>query len=781
MRAALSIRLLAPSRVPVFSRVPVSSLVSSLVPALLLALALAAPVTAQPAAGKDETPRTLSLAERLTQVDEQLAAAQQPLEQDRAGLLPVPAGATAAQLAERTRLLQRIAGQLRAQRDVLGELAAARTARDAARETLRADRSAPPAAPVALTDLDALLDRLEVERTRLSSYQSVLATQRDELQRAEALLKERSAAERLAADRAADPATAELARLQTRAAAENLRRQVVEAELTEELQAVAQARAALLERQAAAIGNRFAFGTQELEAVLAPLRAQRLALERRAEQAGTAQQAARERAELARAELTAAAGAGAEAGARGLAAQARLDAVEAQIEALRLEQNALSTLRGGVTLVEALWQQRYRLLNAADAEGRRAAGRALNELFGRAEALRGYASDLALLANSLAQAQQQRSERAQREGSVAAEQQEALGLAQRAAARAGEVQTLAERLAAAQARWLRQSEEVAAERSVQARAADAWAQLRHAARTAWNFELFSVTDQVSVDGRSTTVERGVTVGKSIGVVVLFVGGLWLASFVLRRLERLAVGRAGISASQARVLRRWSMLLLGFLLLVLTLNLARIPLTVFAFMGGALAIGVGFGTQTLLKNFISGIIVLFERKVRVGDLVDVEGVQGVVTAVDIRSTTVRQFDGIETLVPNAMLLENKVTNWTGESPVMRRVVRIGVAYGSPTRRVADILQQTAAEHGQVLDEPAPYVLFEDFGADALVFALFFWVDVVKHSGAQVQSDIRFMLDKRLADAGINIAYPQRDLHLDTARPLQIELLRRPAAT
>jgi small-conductance mechanosensitive channel len=109
--------------------------------------------------------------------------------------------------------------------------------------------------------------------------------------------------------------------------------------------------------------------------------------------------------------------------------------------------------------------------------------------------------------------------------------------------------------------------------------------------------------------------------------------------------------------------------------------------------------------------------------------------------------------------------------------MRRVVRIGVAYGSPTRQVADILVAAASEHGQVLDEPAPYVLFEDFGADALTFALYFWVDVMRHSAAQVQSDIRFMLDKRLAEAGISIAFPQRDIHLDSAQPLRIELVRR----
>jgi small-conductance mechanosensitive channel len=128
-----------------------------------------------------------------------------------------------------------------------------------------------------------------------------------------------------------------------------------------------------------------------------------------------------------------------------------------------------------------------------------------------------------------------------------------------------------------------------------------------------------------------------------------------------------------------------------------------------------------------------------------------------------------------MVPNSLLLENKVTNWTGESPTMRRVVKVGVAYGSPTREVADILHQAAAEHGLVLKEPAPMVIFEDFGDSALIFALYFWVDLAKSSGMQIQSDLRFMLEKRLGEAGISIAFPQRDIHLESARPLQIEVV------
>ena len=282
----------------------------------------------------------------------------------------------------------------------------------------------------------------------------------------------------------------------------------------------------------------------------------------------------------------------------------------------------------------------------------------------------------------------------------------ALEATQRAADAADEVQALGQQLATAQKRWRQEFADAAQQRSTSEKAAAVWAEAKDLGREVWDFELFAVEDTVDIAGKPTTVSRGVTVGKSIGALLLFIIGYKIAGFFALRAQRLMVERFAVDAAQARVLRRWMMLLTGFVLAVITLNLARIPLTVFAFMGGALAIGVGFGTQTLLRNLISGIIVLFERKVRVGDIVDVDGVQGVVTAVDIRSTTVRQFDGIETMVPNSLLLEQKVTNWTGESPTMRRVVKVGVAYGSPTRQVADIMKAAADEHGLVLKEPAP---------------------------------------------------------------------------
>jgi small-conductance mechanosensitive channel len=217
------------------------------------------------------------------------------------------------------------------------------------------------------------------------------------------------------------------------------------------------------------------------------------------------------------------------------------------------------------------------------------------------------------------------------------------------------------------------------------------------------------------------------------------------------------------------------------LVILILNLARIPLTAFAFMGGALAIGIGFGTQTIIKNVISGIIILFERKIRVGDIVAIGGTTGHVTAVDLRASTVRSFDGVEALVPNSTFLENQVVNWTYSNSRIRREIRVGIAYGSPVRQAADVIAGCAAEHGQVLKDPPPEVYLEDFADNAILMVLIFWVELSPTlSGRRVDSDLRFMIEKRLAAADIAIPFPQRDVHLDAGKPIPVHVVPPPEA-
>jgi small-conductance mechanosensitive channel len=245
--------------------------------------------------------------------------------------------------------------------------------------------------------------------------------------------------------------------------------------------------------------------------------------------------------------------------------------------------------------------------------------------------------------------------------------------------------------------------------------------------------------------------------------------------VAKRIQRSVVARGHIAEAQANTLRNWGMIVMGFFLILGTLKFLHIPLTAFAFFGGALAIGVGFGTQTLIKNFISGIIVLAERKVRVGDVLDVDGVVGTVIEVNTRSSIIRSPDDVETMIPNSLFLENRVSNWTLSSPKMRRSIRVGVAYGTDPRQVMDILTEAADRHGEICKDPAPFAIFEDFGDSALVFILHFWIKMGGGANASiVSSDLRLMIQKRFSEAGIGVPFPQRDMHLTTDKPIQVQV-------
>jgi len=754
--------------------------------ALALALpagsSLAAPLVqrmlGQSAKADNAAVQDLGPAARRAELEKQLAVAQAAVEQERAGKYPIPAGATPVEVTELGWLLGRIPLALQSQLDLLQEIEAARANRAAAGDALKDWKGMEQPGPYSLSQLDRALDELDAERVRQHSFQSVAELQQAELLRLEAQVKAQQAAERLALEKATDGVGTplELARLRTRRASEQLQLVRLGGDLNAELSATSELRAKLLERQAAAIAANYRFSEEELERTLKSLQAQQISLERRIADTANARSGAAQERDQAKRVLAALPAAKSVDEVRQQAdQQARADAADVKLEALRTEQSALTTLRGLVPLAMEAWRQRYTALSSPDAEARQLAERTLEASLSRVNTLKSYASDLENLADSAVQTQERRVESLDPNAPGRRYELAALDAARQAANAVDEVQALAQRLSTAQLRWKREYVDASSQRPLAERMQEFWVAARDLMRSLWNFELFAVEDTVDIGGKPVTLSRGVTVGKSIGALLIFVIGYVVARGLARRGERLIVSRFGVAEPQAKVLRRWLLIFATFVLAVITLNLARIPLTVFAFMGGALAIGVGFGTQTLLRNFISGIIVLFERKVRVGDIVDVDGVQGIVTAVDVRSTTVRQFDGIETMVPNSLLLENKVTNWTGESPTMRRVVKVGVAYGSPTRQVADILQQAAAEHGLVLKDPTPMVIFEDFGDNALIFALYFWVDLAKSSGMQIQSDLRFMLEKRLAEAGISISFPQRDVHVDSSRPLQVEVI------
>ena len=268
-----------------------------------------------------------------------------------------------------------------------------------------------------------------------------------------------------------------------------------------------------------------------------------------------------------------------------------------------------------------------------------------------------------------------------------------------------------------------------------------------------NYTVFTVSDQP------------ITLGGILLIPLLLGLGFWLVKVLAHALSRKLVEK-NFDPNIVHLLKRL-VYVVGIIVLSITaLDVLNVPITAFAFLSGAIAIGFGFGAQNIINNFISGWILMWEKPIRIGDFLGVEDTKGIVEQINTRSTRIRRVDGVHMLIPNSKLLENTVVNWTLVDRMMRTTVRVGVAYGSPIRLVADLIQQATDEHSSVLKEPKPQVTFEDFGDNALVFDVNFWMNSQVEGGLRItRSDIRFRIAELFEAHNIVVAYPQRDVHLD----------------
>jgi small-conductance mechanosensitive channel len=283
------------------------------------------------------------------------------------------------------------------------------------------------------------------------------------------------------------------------------------------------------------------------------------------------------------------------------------------------------------------------------------------------------------------------------------------------------------------------------------------------ANAAWNYEIASINDEP------------ITTRKLTGALLFLLIGWGVSRSASRAIGRRVLPRFGLDDGNAAALQTIAFYLLLVLFGYFSLELVGVPLTVFAFLGGAIAIGVGFGSQNILNNFISGLILLFERPIRVGDLVNIDGLYGTVERVGARSTRVKTGSNLEMIIPNSRFLENNVTNLTLSDERFRASVSVGVAYGSPTRTVAQLLERAVLEHPDVLHTPDPIILFKDFADNSLNFEVHFWIRMrTQMQGQRIESDVRHAIDDLLREADITIAFPQRDVHLDAARPIEVRL-------
>ena len=257
--------------------------------------------------------------------------------------------------------------------------------------------------------------------------------------------------------------------------------------------------------------------------------------------------------------------------------------------------------------------------------------------------------------------------------------------------------------------------------------------------------------------------------------MLIIGLVFVKRIVLlvtrRLLVRTHLKETTVAASE-KIINYFTVLLI----ILFALRVVNIPLTIFAFLGGAIAIGVGFGAQNLINNFISGFIIMAEQPIKIGDLIDIEGNFAMVEEIGARCTRIRTSGNVHLLVPNSAFLEKNIINWTLSDKEVRGKVTAGVIYGSPVREVERIMLEVAAEHKKVKKKPEPFVLFNDFGDNSLIFDLYFWISINRIMDRRIiESDIRFHIDERFREAGIVIAFPQRDVHLDTEKPLEFRIV------
>jgi len=280
---------------------------------------------------------------------------------------------------------------------------------------------------------------------------------------------------------------------------------------------------------------------------------------------------------------------------------------------------------------------------------------------------------------------------------------------------------------------------------------------------AWNFQLIRVENEA------------ITLGSIIVGLLALIVGISFSKYLSRKTVRFFAKRFHLEKNVSSAIQALSFYILAAFTSLSALKFAHIPLTIFTVIGGALAIGVGFGSQNLVNNFISGIILMVERPVKVGDFIEVDGVFGEVERIGMRCANIHTYGNRHIIVPNSSFLEKNVLNWTRLNSLIRISVAVGVAYGSPTKKVQELLAKAAESEPSALKNPKPLVFFTNFGDSALEFRVDFWIDLKSLDDRQrAESEMRFRIDELFRANGVVIAFPQRDIHFYSERPIPVEV-------
>lgn len=275
-----------------------------------------------------------------------------------------------------------------------------------------------------------------------------------------------------------------------------------------------------------------------------------------------------------------------------------------------------------------------------------------------------------------------------------------------------------------------------------------------------------------VDGRE--IADPVTLSEILSALVFAgMGGLAI-SRIPGLFEIFLRQKLHVAAASAYALTRVFQYAATMLLVILVVGSLGVSWSSLQWAVAALSLGIGFGLQEIVANFISGLIILFEQPIRLGDTVTVGDVSGTVTRIQMRATTIRDYDRRELLVPNKEFITSRLLNWSLSDSVTRRLIQIGVAYGTDMDEALEIVTDVAKKHPLVLADPEPLVTFDEFGDNSLLISLRYYIgDLDKR--LTTDSELRLQINRHLNEAGIVVAFPQRDIHLDTTQPLEIKML------
>jgi len=256
----------------------------------------------------------------------------------------------------------------------------------------------------------------------------------------------------------------------------------------------------------------------------------------------------------------------------------------------------------------------------------------------------------------------------------------------------------------------------------------------------------------------TLIEGLITAG---GVLIIT---LWISAGIESRLLRSATGG---ELSLRKAVSNAARAMMMFVGLMLALSAVGIDLTALSVLGGAVGVGIGFGLQKLAANYVSGFVILAERSMRIGDVVRVDNFEGTITEINARYTVVRSPTGRESIVPNEMLITQRVENMSLADSRVNQTINIAVGYDSDVEQVMALLLQAALSQPRVLRDPAPAISLANFGADGLEFTVGYWINDLENGQGNLRSDINLAILRALRAHGIDIPYPQRVVHTRTA--------------